>query len=215
MGDPKFSKKTYSTPRHPWEKERIDAEKEILIRYGLKNKRELWKGMAMLDSMRTQARQLQAKIRTNDPASIKQLNALTARLERYNISRSTGSLDDILSLNIDNVLERRLQTLVFRKSLAKTIVQARQLITHGHISMNGRRVTIPGMLVEQSEEDSIQYYENSVLTDELHPLRRAMVEHGNEQEPEQGEESPEPSEAAPKQDAEPKTEASENKEEVK
>ncbi|MHB1493134.1 MAG: 30S ribosomal protein S4 [Thermoplasmataceae archaeon] len=215
MGDPKFSKKTYSTPRHPWEKERIDAEKEILIRYGLKNKRELWKGMAMLDSMRTQARQLQAKIRTNDPASIKQLNALTARLERYNISKNTGSLDDILSLNIDNVLERRLQTLVYRKSLAKTIVQARQLITHGHISMNGRRVTIPGMLVEQSEEESIQYYENSVLMDELHPLRRAMVESGSAQEPEQGEESPEHSEEAPKQDAEPEAEESENKEEVK
>ena len=105
MGDPKFSNKTYSTPRHPWEKERIDAEREILIRYGLKNKRELWKGMAMLDSMRTQARQLQAKIRTNDPASMKQLNALTTRLERYNISKNTGSLDDILSLNLDNVLE--------------------------------------------------------------------------------------------------------------
>ncbi|MHB1662724.1 MAG: 30S ribosomal protein S4, partial [Thermoplasmataceae archaeon] len=166
-------------------------------------------------SMRTQARQLQAKIRTNDPASIKQLNALTARLERYNISKNTGSLDDILSLNIDNVLERRLQTLVYRKSLAKTIVQARQLITHGHISMNGRRVTIPGMLVEQSEEESIQYYENSVLMDELHPLRRAMVESGSAQEPEQGEESPEHSEEAPKQDAEPEAEESENKEEVK
>ncbi|EQD28122.1 Ribosomal protein S4/S9, eukaryotic/archaeal, partial [mine drainage metagenome] len=159
MGDPKFSKKTYSTPRHPWEKERIEAEREIVIRYGLKNKRELWKGMAMLDSMRTQARQLQPKIRTKDPSAIKQLNALTTRLERYNISKSSGSLDDILSLNLDNVLERRLQTLVFRKSLAKTIDQARQLITHGHIAMNGRRVTIPGILVEQSEEDSIQYYE--------------------------------------------------------
>ncbi len=214
MGDPKFSKKTYSTPRHPWEKERIDAEREILIRYGLKNKRELWKGMAMLDSMRTQARQLQAKIRTNDPASMKQLNALTTRLERYNISKNTGSLDDILSLNLDNVLERRLQTIVYRKSLAKTINQARQLITHGHISMNGRRVTIPGILVEQSEEDSIQYYENSVLTDELHPLRRAMVEGGKSEE---GQEEGKPSEAQEDstEESENQSNESENEEEVK
>ncbi|MFG1555266.1 MAG: 30S ribosomal protein S4 [Thermoplasmataceae archaeon] len=213
MGDPKFSKKTYSTPRHPWEKERIDAEKEILIRYGLKNKRELWKGMAMLDSMRTQARQLQAKIRTNDPASMKQLNALTTRLERYNISKNTGSLDDILSLNLDNVLERRLQTIVYRKSLAKTINQARQLITHGHIAMNGRRVTIPGILVEQAEEDSIQYYENSVLTDELHPLRRAMVEGGNSEKSEEEEKPSEEQENASEEETQ--TDETANEEEVK
>lgn len=214
MGDPKFSKKTYSTPRHPWEKERIDAEREILIRYGLKNKRELWKGMAMLDSMRTQARQLQAKIRTNDPASMKQLNALTTRLERYNISKNTGSLDDILSLNLDNVLERRLQTIVYRKSLAKTINQARQLITHGHIAMNGRRVTIPGILVEQAEEDSIQYYENSVLTDELHPLRRAMVEGGKSEEAAEEEKPSEEKENVP-EESEDQAEEAENEEEVK
>ena len=63
MGDPKFPHKKYSTPRHPWEKDRIDAEKQILIKYGLKNKRELWKGMELLKSFRSQARDLQARMR--------------------------------------------------------------------------------------------------------------------------------------------------------
>ena len=74
MGDPKFPKKTYSTPRHPWEKTRIDNERVIMNTYGLKNKKELWKSQATLDSIRSQARNLQAKIRINDPVAVKQLN---------------------------------------------------------------------------------------------------------------------------------------------
>ena len=150
MGDPKFQKKLYSTPRHPWEKDRIDEERKTINIYGLKNKKELWRSQASLDSIRAQARELQARTRRNDPLAIKQLNLLLARLNRYKISTGNASLDDILSLTIESVLERRLQTIVFRKNLAKTVKQARQMITHGHILMNGRRVTVPGLLVEAS-----------------------------------------------------------------
>jgi small subunit ribosomal protein S4 len=45
-------------------------------------------------------------------------------------------------------LERRLDSIVFRAGLARTIPAARQLVTHGHISVNGRRLTYPGALVE-------------------------------------------------------------------
>ena len=75
MGDQKFQRKSYSTPRHPWEKDRIDYEREIVIKYGLKNKRELWKAEAILSSFRAQARTLQAKIRYNDPVAQKQLQS--------------------------------------------------------------------------------------------------------------------------------------------
>ena len=96
MGDPKFQKKLYSTPRHPWEKDRIDEERKTINLYGLKNKKELWRSQASLDSIRAQARELQARTRRNDPLAIKQLNLLLARLNRYKISTGNASLDDIL-----------------------------------------------------------------------------------------------------------------------
>ncbi|MCL4345405.1 MAG: 30S ribosomal protein S4 [Candidatus Thermoplasmatota archaeon] len=185
MGDPKFPKKRYSTPRHPWEKERIDEERALVVKYGLKNKKELWRSQAMLDSVRSQARNLQAKIRSNDQVALKQLNLLLARLNRYRITSENSSLDDILSLNIENILERRLQTLVYRKNLAVTPKQARQMITHGHVILNGRRVTVPGLIVEGLEEDSISYVQNSPFTDDTHPVRRLLagISEGEEPEP--------------------------------
>ncbi len=175
MGDPKFQKKLYSTPRHPWEKERIDEERNIINQYGLKNKRELWRSQATLDNIRSQARNLQARTRTNDPLAIKQLNLLLARLSKLKIATGEASLDDILSLNIESVLERRLQTIVFRKNLSKTVKQARQMITHGHILVNGKRVTVPGLTVQAMEEDSIEYTETSPFQDEHHPIRLVIA----------------------------------------
>ncbi|MCL4337065.1 MAG: 30S ribosomal protein S4 [Candidatus Thermoplasmatota archaeon] len=175
MGDPKFPKKTYATPRHPWQKDRIDAEKEILSKYGLKNKRELWKGMEVLKSFRSQARDLQARMRVSDANAEKQFQALIHRLVRYNILSHTATLDDVLSLSIDDILSRRLQTIVFKKNLARTPKQARQMITHGHVTLNGRRVTVPGMLVEGTLENSIIYHERSPFTDDLHPIRQVIT----------------------------------------
>ena len=187
MGDPKFQKKLYSTPRHPWEKERIDEERKTINLYGLKNKKELWRSQATLDTIRAQARELQARTRRNDPLAIKQLNLLLSRLNRYKISSSNASLDDILSLTIESVLERRLQTIVFRKNLAKTVKQARQMITHGHILLNGRRVTVPGLMVEAMVEDSIEYSEFSPFIDDKHPIRLVIAgeQKGEEEQPEE------------------------------
>jgi small subunit ribosomal protein S4 len=190
LGDPKFQKKLYSTPRHPWEKDRIDEERKTINLYGLKNKKELWRSQASLDSIRAQARELQARTRRNDPLAIKQLNLLLARLNRYKISTGNASLDDILSLTIESVLERRLQTIVFRKNLAKTVKQARQMITHGHILMNGRRVTVPGLLVEASVEDSIEYSEFSPFIDDKHPVRLVIA--GDQKVEDEPQESAEP-----------------------
>ncbi|MCL4314320.1 MAG: 30S ribosomal protein S4 [Candidatus Thermoplasmatota archaeon] len=180
MGDPKFKKKTYSTPRHPWDKTRIDFENELVFKYGLKNKRELWKAQSILDSFRTQARLLQARMRINDPGAQVSFQKLVGRLNRYKILGSNATLDDILSLSIDSILERRLQTLVHKKNLARTPSQSRQLITHGHIVMGGRRTSIPGILVEASSEDTIGYFPRSPLADEDHPVRKSF-EHKEEE----------------------------------
>jgi len=197
MGDPKFQRKKYSTPRHPWEKNRIDEERKLLNDYGLKNKRELWKSQSLLDSFRTQARSLQARMRTNDENSRVQFQNLINRLNRYGILGQNATLDDILSLTIESVLARRLQTLVYKKHLAGTPKQARQLITHGQIMMNGRIVNIPSILVERVFEDTINYNPHSPISDEDHPLRRVLVSgNAGEDNPETAQEvSPEPEEA--------------------
>jgi SSU ribosomal protein S4P len=161
MGDQKFQRKRYSTPRHPWEKERIGTEREIVTKYGLKNKRELWKAEATLSSYRAQARTLQAKVRYNDPIAEKQFQLLLKKLDRLSLLSEGATLDDILALNIENILDRRLQTLVYQLNMATTMKQARQLITHGHIKLGDHVVTIPSIAVQKGEEDSITYNEKS------------------------------------------------------
>ncbi len=175
MGDQKFQRKSYSTPRHPWEKDRIDYEREIVIKYGLKNKRELWKAEAILASFRAQARTLQAKIRYNDPVAQKQFGLLSRKLDRLDLMGENASLDDILSMNIENILDRRLQTIVYQKNMATTMKQARQLITHGHIKVGDRVVTVPGLSVEKEDEEKIYYNENSPFSDEDHPMRQIIA----------------------------------------
>ncbi len=188
MGDQSFPHKKYSTPRHPWEKQRIDAEKEIVRKYGLKNKRELWKGQAVLDSFRTQARELQARLRYNDPTATVQYQNMIKRLARFSLLNEDATLDDVLSLTIEDVLERRFQTVVFRRNLANTLKQSRQLITHGHVSLDGRRTTIPSLLVEGKFEDSIVYNQDSVLQDEMHPIRQVLLGNKETEEEEPAEE---------------------------
>ncbi|MDP8012108.1 MAG: 30S ribosomal protein S4 [Thermoplasmata archaeon] len=172
MGDPKFNRKTYETPRRPWEKDRIDDENKILSRYGLKNKREVWKAQSILRNYRAQARRLQALIRYNDPQAQKELRQLLDKLISYGLlDQSNASIDAILTLTLDNILDRRLESLVFKLGLANTPKQARQFITHGHIMVGDRVISIPGYMVKKNEENLIKYNEFSPLNNELHPMR--------------------------------------------
>jgi small subunit ribosomal protein S4 len=175
MGDQKFQRKRYSTPRHPWEKERIDYEKQIVVKYGLKNKRELWKAQAVLSSYRAQARTLQAKVRYNDPVAEKQFQLLLKKLDRLSLLSEGATLDDILALTLENILDRRLQTMVYQLNMATTMKQARQLITHGHIKVGDHVVTIPSLAVEKNGEDAITYNEKSPFSDDKHPIRLVLA----------------------------------------
>ncbi|NPA74488.1 MAG: 30S ribosomal protein S4 [Euryarchaeota archaeon] len=184
MGDPRFNRKKYETPKHPWEADRIKEEWELQRKYGLKNKREIWKAKSMLRNLRAQARYLQAKLRYGDPQAEKQQKQLFERLIRLGILNEDGAtLDAVLSLSVEDILRRRLQTVVYLKGLARTPKQARQFIVHGHISINGRRVTIPGYLVRREEEPAVDYYEHSPLADEMHPMRPQVIETANTAEP--------------------------------
>ncbi len=98
-----------------------------------------------------------------------------AKLGRIGVLSESASIDDILDLDIRDLLERRLQTLVFRRGLAKTIFQARQLVSHGHISMAGRVVSVPGYVVKRDEEAKLKYFEHSPLSKSDHPLRKVVA----------------------------------------
>ena len=171
MGKPKFSRKKYETPSHPWMAERIKTEGDLERKYGLKNKREVWKAKTKLRGYRGQARDLSAKLRTGDPQSKKESDQLLVHLNRMNMLPPNSTLDDVLALNIENILSRRLQTLTYLKGFARTPEQSRQLISHGHIAIGSRRVTIPGYIVKKDEEGEISYTTDSPLNDQMHPAR--------------------------------------------
>lgn len=172
MGDPKFSRRKYETPAHPWEGDRIKAENELLMKYGLKNKRELWRAQSFIRTLRAQSRDLQARLRTGDPQAKIETDQILKRCARMALLPLEGAtLNDVLALGTEAVLTRRLQTMVYRRGLAYTPKQARQFIVHGHASIAGRKVTIPGYLVKRSEEDLIQYHVTSPISNELHPVR--------------------------------------------
>ena len=152
MGDPKFSRRSYDTPSHPWQGERIKAEVVLVNQYGLKNKTEVWKAQSVLRNFRKQSRELQARLRSGDAQAKIEADALLNKCSKIGVLPVEGAtLNDILTLSEENILSRRLQTLVFEKGMASTVGQARQMIVHGHIFMNGHRVTIPGYIVTRYE----------------------------------------------------------------
>ncbi len=177
MGYPGKNTKSYNTPKHPWQAARIEPEVELVKRYGLRNKREVWKAHSELKKYRELARKLLAestkgKVEGHVKADMENI---INRLKRYGLLKTDAVLDDILSLDVNNFLERRLQTQVHKQGLANTPKQARQFIVHGHISVAGRKITIPGYPVQSSEELSLGYYVNSELSKESHPSRPGQV----------------------------------------
>lgn len=158
MGDPRRLKKKYKRPRSPFEKTRIDSELEYLGKYGLRNKTELWKHKFALGKYRQRARLL-----VTMPEHAKQIanSELVGRLNRMGIVSKNATTDDVLSLSIESLLDRRLQTFVFKLGLARSMFQARQLIAHKHISVSGKLISSPSYMVLLRDEKEIKYSENS------------------------------------------------------
>ena len=169
MGDPKFPSKHYDTPSHPWQKVRIEQEGGLLHQYGLKNKREIWRANTKVREMRRQARKLTAK--SSDDQAQKEKNLLLAKLNRLGMLEQNAGLEDVLRMTPENILERRLQTQVYLQGLSSTVKQARQLIVHGHISIDGAVARVPGILVTKLQEKNISYSPTSALNSDLHPVR--------------------------------------------
>jgi len=172
MGDPKKQRKKYATPRFPWRTDALQEELKLLGQYGLRNKHELWRHETMLSKFRGIARTLIGK----SPEERKKMEKeLIARLKKLGMLHETAVLDDVLDLTIEDILERRLQTIVLRKGLVKTPHQARQLITHGHITIRDQRVTVPSYTVTREEETQIAYTPKSPFANPSHPLRQTIA----------------------------------------
>ncbi len=172
MGDPRRQRKSYETPRHPWRRDQLEVELRLLGEYGLRNKRELWRYKTMLSEVRGIARSLLGS--AGEQRERLQLEYLS-KLSRIGVLSESASIDEVLDLEIRDLLERRLQTLVFRKGLAKTQFQARQLVSHGHISIAGRVVSVPGYIVKRDEEAKLKYFSHSPISRADHPVRKVMT----------------------------------------
>ncbi len=171
MSSPKFPRKKYETPLHPWKESRIKAERELIKKYGLKNHVEIWKAKTYLGKNRHHARELLAKVGAPTPQVKKESDQLLGHLTHMGILPLGCTLDDVLALDIDTVLNRRLQTLVYLKGFSSTPHQARQLISHGHIAIGPQKVTVPGYMVGKEQEGTIQYTMKSPLNELSHPAR--------------------------------------------
>ena len=180
MGDPKFPSKHYNTPSHPWQKTRIEQERTLTHQYGLKSKKEIWKADTKVREMRRQARKLTAK--ANDEQAQKEKTLLLNKLSRLGMLEQGSALEDVLRMSPENILDRRLQTQVYLQGLASTVKQSRQLIIHGHISVEGAVNRVPGMLVTKTQEKNITYAPSSALNSDLHPVRPgAKASHEDEE----------------------------------
>lgn len=142
-------KQQYETPNEGWSEERIQREDELIEEFGLKNKKEIYKAESMLRGLRRQARKLVSE------QDEEQNKDLIEKARSLGLVKSDAELEDILTLNTTDILERRLQTAVNRKGYSDTVREARQLVTHGHVYIDGERVNIPGYLVTQDEEKEI------------------------------------------------------------
>ena len=155
----------------------MEEERRVVEKYGLKNKREFWKAQSVLRNLRRQARELQARLRAGEPQAVKETKWLLDRLTRMGLlSPGSPTVDDVLALSVEGLLERRLDWQVFQRGLAPTAKSARKLIVHGHISLSEHRVTRPGYLVRRDEEASVSYAPTSPLNNDEHPLRVAIRE---------------------------------------
>jgi len=146
----KRQRKVYKTPNRAWNKQRIERERGIVKAYGLRRKAEIWKFETVLRKFRRLARELAAK-RDRDKEKV-----LVDKMIKLGLLGEGAMIDDVLGLNLENFLERRLQTIIFKKGLANSLNQARQFIVHGHVRIDERKITYPSYIVQKNEEEKIK-----------------------------------------------------------
>lgn len=168
MGEPRKKRKQYETPRKQWDKVLLGKERKLVDFYGLKNKKELRKLETWLKYKRKTAKGLLALPLEK---RMQRQAELMSGLGKIGLVKAEASLDDVLGLRIEELLEKRLQTVVLRKGLANTSKQARQFVVHGHIAINGKKVDAPGYMVRVEEVSAVNWYGEPVKFETSEPKK--------------------------------------------
>jgi len=155
LGSPKRNRKKFEKPKERWNLERIKTDNALINEYGLKNMKELWKVQTEVSRIRRNVREL---LSASGTESENVRERIIGRLTKLGIATQSTTLDNLLDLKENNILDRRLQTVVFRRGMARSAKQARQITVHGFIAINGRRVNRPGYMVDVEAEKGISYY---------------------------------------------------------
>ena len=157
MGDPKKQKKQYERPLIPWDERRIDKEKELMEDYGLKRKEEILRMESFLRKLRRRARDIAAG------GSEEERKRLLKKCRNIRLIGEDDDVGQILRIELRDVLERRLQTLVSKIEGVKSPKHARQLINHGHVTVGGKKRTSPSFLVPKNIEDEMKVEEKMLV----------------------------------------------------
>ena len=173
MGDPKQLRKKYNTPRHPWVRANIESERVVLKDYGLVKKKEIHIANSFIKKYRDIAKRLIAT-RTL-PQAQKEKEQILGKLQELGLLPAGAELEQILGLELKDVLSRRLQSVVYRKGLARSMNQARQFITHRHLMIGDQEISSPSYLVSVIEEGAVTFKQKSALADTEHPERVILV----------------------------------------
>lgn len=153
MGDIKRKRKLFNRPKKLFDRARMDEENVLIKRYGLKNKREIWKAKTAVSKLRRRAKALIG-------ADMEEQQKFFDKLNK--VGMSVTDVSDVLALTEENVFERRLQTMLVKKKLATTPRGARQLIVHKNVLVDGKVVNIPSFVVTKDLEGKIALKEKKV-----------------------------------------------------
>jgi|TARA_B100002003_G_scaffold41362_1_gene36876 small subunit ribosomal protein S4 len=162
MGDIKRKRKLFSRPKKLFDRVRMDEENVLVEKYGLKNKREIWKAKSFISKLRRRAKDLISADKKEQQIFFDRLNKM---------GMGIGGVSDVLALNEENLFERRLQTFVFKKKLASTPKQARQFIVHKNILVDGAVVNIPSFIVSSYLEDKISLKERRIKEKKIEEIQ--------------------------------------------
>lgn len=148
-------RKKFKRPKTAWNSVNIKEDRDIITEYGLRRKHELLVAREILRGFRQRARNLIGA------KNLEEEKRLLDKLEKIGLLIEGKELDDVLALDVNKILDRRLQTIIFKKGMAASMKQARQLITHGHIAIDGRRMAFPSCLVPVEKEGKVSWYASS------------------------------------------------------